>query len=74
MSGRSSIGQMNAFHSKSFFFFHRSRVERRAVVPAESAPEDEVLRCREGRNRVHLQEAEVADGLEDARGGPGEEL
>jgi hypothetical protein len=32
------------------------------------------LRRSEGRNRVHLQEAEVVDGFEDARGGPGEEL
>src|SRR5436309_5749616 len=40
-------------------------VELASVERAETAPEDEVLRGRNRRNRVHLEEAEAADGLED---------
>ena len=49
-------------------------VELRHVVRAQSAPEDEVLCGRHGRDRVELQEPEPADGLEHVRRGPVEEL
>ena len=41
-------------------------LELRGVERPEPAPEDEVLRRRDARNRVELEEAEPADGLEDA--------
>ena len=41
-------------------------VELRDVVRAEPAPEDELLRRCDGRDRVDLQEAELPHGVEDA--------
>ena len=45
------------------------RVER----STEAGPQHEVLGPRDGRRRVDLQEAEVADDLEDVRGPVGVE-
>ena len=42
-------------------------VELGGVERAETAPEDEVLRRRDGRDRVELEEAEPAHGLENVR-------
>src|SRR5262249_26927544 len=39
-------------------------VELRRVEAAETAPEDQVLRRRDDRDRVELEEPEMADGLE----------
>ncbi len=44
-------------------------VELGAVEGIEPAPEDEVLRRRDGRDRVDLQEAEPAYGVQDVRRG-----
>ena len=49
-------------------------VELGDVVGTEPAPEDEVLRGRDGRDRVDLQEAEVTDGLDDVGRRPVERL
>ena len=45
-----------------------------AVVRAETAPEHELLRRRDGRDRIDLEEAEPPDGVEDRARGPVEEL
>ena len=49
-------------------------VELGDVVRPETAPEHEVLRRRDGRDRVDLEEAERADGVEDGRRRAVEEL
>ena len=49
---------MKAFHSKSVF--PEEPVELGAVAGAEPAPEDEVLRRRDGCDRVDLKTAEPA--------------
>src|SRR5436309_918324 len=41
-------------------------IELRHVVGAEAAPEDELLRRGDGCDRVDLQEAKTAHGVEDA--------
>ena len=64
-SGRRSTGTMKASYSKA----RRSAddlVEQRAVVVAEAAPENEVLRPLDRPRRVDLDAVEVADDLEDA--------
>ena len=53
-----SIGQMNAFHSKSAARPRAAGRARRGRSAPEPAPEDEVLRRRDRRDRVDLQEAE----------------
>ena len=73
-AGSSSIGQTKASHSKSTRSSQSRRSSSRDVVGAEPAPEDEVLRGRDGRDRVELQEAEPSHGLEDARRRAVEEL
>jgi hypothetical protein len=40
-------------------------IEFRGIVRAETAPEDELLRRRDGRDRVELQETEAANRFED---------
>ena len=49
-------------------------VELRDVVRPEPAPEHELLRRRDGGDRVDLQEAEPLHGVEDRRRRPVEEL
>jgi len=49
-------------------------VELGAVVGTEAAEEDELLGGCHGRDRVHLQEAELPDRVENRRGGAVEEL
>ena len=49
-------------------------VELARIERAEPAPEDEVLRRRDGGDRVELQEAEPANRVEDAARGAVEEL
>jgi hypothetical protein len=50
-------------------------VELAAVVRRpEAAPEDEVLRGRDRRDRVELQEPEPSNGRQDSAGGAGEKL
>jgi hypothetical protein len=49
-------------------------VELAGVVRAEAAPEDELLRRCDGRDRVDLEEAEPANRLEDVARGAVEEL
>ena len=44
------------------------------VERAESAPEDQVLRPRDGRDRVDLEEAEAPNGVEHALRGAVEKL
>src|SRR5439155_7747226 len=45
--------------------FPEEAVELRGVVRSEPAPEDELLRRGDGRDRVELEEAEVTDGVDD---------
>ena len=54
--------------------FPQEPVELGAVDSAEPAPEDELLRRRDGRDGVHLEEAEAPDRLQDAPRRPVEEL
>ena len=49
-------------------------VELRRVVRPEPAPEHELLRRRDGRDRVDLEEAELPDGVEDRASGAVQEL
>ena len=62
--GRSSIGQMNAAHSNSFRLPEKPVELVRVVRNPEPAPEHEVLRRRDGRDRVELQPSERPDGPE----------
>mgnify|MGYP003457244285 CR=1 FL=1 len=48
--------------------------KRPPVDPAEPAPEDQMLRRCDGRDRIELQEAEAADGVQDVGRRPVEEL
>ncbi len=65
---------MYAFHSKSFLSTHSRRSSSATSYGAEPAPEDELLRRRDGGDRVDLQEAEPLHGVEDRRRRPVEEL
>ena len=49
-------------------------VDLRRVVGAEAAPEDELLRRCDGRDRVDLEKADSADRVEDRAGRPVEQL
>jgi len=49
-------------------------VELGGVVATEAAPEDELLRWGDGRDRIDLEEAQAPNGLEDVAGGAVEEL
>src|SRR3954449_3265807 len=49
-------------------------VELGGVVRAESAPEHELLRRRDTRDRVDLEEPELSHGVEHALGAPVEHL
>ena len=73
-SGSDSIGQMYAFHSKSFLSSQSRRSSSAIVVRTEAAPEDELLGRSNGRDRVDLEEPEPSDRVEDVRRGSVEEL
>jgi hypothetical protein len=55
-------------------FLPEETVELRRIEGAEPAEEHELLRRRDRRDRVHLQEAELSHGVEDRRGAPVEQL
>src|SRR5438132_903977 len=55
-------------------FLPEQAIELGRLERAEAAPEDEVLRGRDGRNRVELEESEPANGLQDAASGAVEQL
>jgi len=56
---------MYAFHSTSFFSVPQESIEIGDVARTKPAPEDEVLRRCDRRDRVDLQEAELPDRVED---------
>ena len=57
---------MNASYSNSFRSFQSRRSSSAVSNGAEPAEEDELLRPRDGGDRVHLQEAEPPDRVEHA--------
>ena len=65
---------MKASYSNSLRFFQSSASSSAGVERAEPAEEDELLRRRDGGDRVHLQEAEPSHGVEHARRGAVEQL
>src|SRR5215207_1160351 len=59
---------------EEFPLFPQKAIELRLVERAEPAPEDELLRRRDSRDRIDLEEAEPADRLENVARRPVEEL
>jgi hypothetical protein len=49
-------------------------IELGGIVRTEAAPEDELLRRRDGRDRIDLEEAQAVNCLEDVAGGAVEKL